>query len=433
MELVMLGSNAFAHIVEALILWMGMSQMYEARYKQVVTGLVIMVRHAIMFWVFLTGNIYVVTIVNNLIYILLIALLYNISKRSAIFWAVIYNAMMAISELIMFFTARYIVGIENAGRKDTVDIIFMFCLCNISYFLITQTMVFIKKKSIAFDKNDMSKILLMGSLTTSLIVFMTYYIIGTTWNLHQKETIWMMISSVGLVCSDILILWSYIKIDERNAENERIKIQLEQEKADARYYKLENEKNESLEILRHDMSNHLNTMLDMETNSALKDYITSIMEQYDIKKRTTFSNNNVLNGLISEYSSKCCAENIEFVVDIRSGTIDDIGATDIVALFGNILSNAYEAARQCFNKSDKYIELIAKRKNETTFIKCVNSCDVPPKVVRGRFVSIKKDNDRKHGYGMKSIDKIVDKYNGSHIEQFDETRHEFTISLMLIK
>ena len=128
MELVMLGSNAFAHIVEALILWMGMSQMYEARYKQVVTGLVIMVGHAIMFWVFLTGNIYVVTIVNNLIYILLIALLYNVSKRSAIFWAVIYNAMMAISELIMFFTARYIVGIENAGRKDTVDI-----MCSTDY------------------------------------------------------------------------------------------------------------------------------------------------------------------------------------------------------------------------------------------------------------------------------------------------------------
>lgn len=29
MELVMLGSNAFAHIVEALILWISMSQMYE--------------------------------------------------------------------------------------------------------------------------------------------------------------------------------------------------------------------------------------------------------------------------------------------------------------------------------------------------------------------------------------------------------------------
>lgn len=240
----------------------------------------------------------------------------------------------------------------------------------------------------------------------------------------------MMISSIGLVCSDILILWSNIKIDERNAENERIKIQLEQEKADARYYKLENEKNESLEILRHDMNNHLNTMLDMETNSDLKDYITSIMEQYNIKKRTTFSNNNVLNGLISEYSSKCYIENIEFVVDIRPGTIDDIAATDIVALFGNILSNAYEAAKQCEEINEKYIELVVKRKQETTLIKCVNSCAVPPKIIGGNFISIKKDSDRKHGYGMKSIDKIVDKYHGSHIEQFDE--NEFTISIMLM-
>lgn len=378
MEIIM--SYIFSHLVEAIVLWMSMSQMYEHRYKQWVTGIAIMIGHAVMFGVFLTGNIYFITAINNSTYILLIALLFNISKRSAVFWGIILNAMNALSELIMFFTARYIVGIENAGKKDTVDIIFMFCLCNISYFLITQTLVFIKKRSIVFDKGDMSKILLMGSLTTSLIVFMTYYIIGTTWDLHQKETIWMMISSIGLVCSDILILWSNIKIDERNAENERIKIQLEQEKADARYYKLENEKNESLEILRHDMNNHLNTMLDMETNSDLKDYITSIMEQYNIKKRTTFSNNNVLNGLISEYNSKCYIENIEFVVDIRPGTIDDIAATDIVALFGNILSNAYEAAKQCEEINEKYIELVVKRKQETTLIKCVNSCAVPPKI-----------------------------------------------------
>ena len=428
MEIIM--SYIFSHLVEAIVLWMSMSQMYEHRYKQWVTGIAIMIGHAVMFGVFLTGNIYFITAINNSTYILLIALLFNISKRSAVFWGIILNAMNALSELIMFFTARYIVGIENAGKKDTVDIIFMFCLCNISYFLITQTLVFIKKRSIVFDKGDMSKILLMGSLTTSLIVFMTYYIIGTTWDLHQKETIWMMISSIGLVCSDILILWSNIKIDERNAETQRIKVQLEQEKADARYYKLENEKNESLEILRHDMNNHLNTMLGMETNSDLKDYITSIMEQYNIKKRTTFSNNNVLNGLISEYSSKCYTENIEFVVDIRPGTIDDIVATDIVALFGNILSNAYEAAKKCEEINEKYIELVVKRKHETTFIKCVNSCAVPPKIIGGNFISIKKDSDRKHGYGMKSIDKIVNKYHGSHIEQFDE--NEFIISIILM-
>lgn len=311
-----------------------------------------------------------------------------------------------------------------------MSIIIVFCLCKILYFILIQIMVVIKNKSRSSDSGDISIVLLMVTLVASLTVFMTYYIFGVESNVNSKETVWAITSSIILVSSDILILWVNIRINERKAENERIKIQLEQEKADARYYKLENEKNESLEILRHDMNNHLNTMLDMETNSDLKDYITSIMEQYNIKKRTTFSNNNVLNGLISEYSSKCYMENIEFVVDIRPGTIDDIAATDIVALFGNILSNAYEAAKQCEKINGKYIELVVKRKHETTLIKCVNSCAVPPKIIGGKFISIKKDTNRKHGYGMKSIDKIVNKYHGSHIEQFDE--NEFTISIILM-
>lgn len=386
--------------------------------------------HAVMFVVFLTGNIYFITAINNSMYIVLMALLFNVSKRSAVFWALIYNAMMAISEQLVFYVLQFIVGIRYIELKNAMSIIIVFCLCKILYFILIQIMVVIKNKSRSSDSGDISIVLLMVTLVASLTVFMTYYIFGVESIVNSKETIWAITSSIILVSSDILILWVNIRINERNAENHRIKVQLEQEKADARYYKLENEKNESLEILRHDMNNHLNTMLGMETNSDLKDYITSIMEQYNIKKRTTFSNNNVLNGLISEYSSKCYTENIEFVVDIRPGTIDDIAATDIVALFGNILSNAYEAAKQCEENSEKYIELVVKRKHETTLIKCVNSCAVPPKIIGGNFISIKKDTNRKHGYGMKSIDKIVNKYHGSHIEQFDE--NEFTISIMLM-
>lgn len=72
-------SYAFAHIIEAIILWMSMSQMYEHRYKQWVTGIAIMAGHAVMFVVFLTGNIYFVTVVNLLTYILLIYILYNVN------------------------------------------------------------------------------------------------------------------------------------------------------------------------------------------------------------------------------------------------------------------------------------------------------------------------------------------------------------------
>lgn len=394
-------SYAFAHIIEAIILWMSMSQMYEHRYKQWVTGIAIMAGHAVMFGVFLTGNIYFVTVVNLLTYILLIYILYNVNKRAAVFWGVIYIAIMALSEQMIFYVLQFIMRIKYVELKNTMIIVMVLCLCKILYFILIQIMVMMKNKSSVSDNGDLSMLLLMVTLIASLTVFITYYIIGVESNVNTRETVWAVASSIILVSSDILVLWVSIRINERKAENERIKIQLEQEKADARYYKLENEKNESLEILRHDMNNHLNTMLGMETN-----------------------------GLISEYSSKSYTENIEFVVDIRPDTIDDIVATDIVALFGNILSNAYEAAKQCEEINEKYIELVVKRKHETTFIKCVNSCVVQPKIIGGKFISIKKDTDRKHGYGMKSIDKIVNKYHGSHIEQFDE--NEFTISIILM-
>ena len=54
-------------------------------------------------------------------------------------------------------------------------------------------------------------------------------------SLNRKETVWIVISSMVLVSSDILVLWVNIRINERNAETQRIKVQLEQEKADARY------------------------------------------------------------------------------------------------------------------------------------------------------------------------------------------------------
>ena len=106
--------------------------------------------------------------------------------------------------------------------------------------------------------------------------------------------------------------------------------------------------------------------------------------------------------------------------------------TDIVALFGNILSNAYEAAQKC-NKADKpYIELIVKRNGNVIVIKEVNSCCEAPAKRKGEFKSSKIPDGKKHGYGMKSINRVVEKYNGTHAESYDYIKKEFNISVLLI-
>lgn len=250
--------------------------------------------------------------------------------------------------------------------------------------------------------------------------------------ISQTEAVCMVMSMIILILADILVLFVNIKVNERNAENAMIKIQLEKERADARYYKLEYEKNESLEILRHDMNNHLNTMLDIGSDNELKKYIIDIMNQYKMRRRTSFSNSNILNGLVSQYMESCEKNNIDLIADIRPDTVEVMDSTDIVALFGNLLSNAFEAAEYCKKDIKPYIEFIVKRKNDFIIIIVRNSAVKAPRKINGRYISSKKDTEKKHGYGMKSIYNIVDKYKGSHIEEYDETKREFTIKIILL-
>lgn len=427
-------SYAFAHIIEAVILWMSMSQMYEHRYKKWVTGLIIMIGHAIMFMVFLSNNMAISMTVNNIVYILLIAVLYKVNKKAAVFWAVLFNSLISLAEVMVLFMTQYIVGIENVKSQNTLIILTVLCLCKILYFLFAQIIVIIKKKSFVkmSESIDISMALLLLILVSSLIVCMTFYSIGMKWNLEKRETIWMIISMIVLVISDILILLVNIKINERNAENQRIKLELAKERADAEYYKLEHEKNEKFEILRHDIKAHLNAMLDMGTDENIKQYILEIIEDYSIGRKTKFSKSNVLNGLLSQYMNKCSDNGINMLVDIRPDTVEYLSQTDIVALFGNMLSNAYEASCKCIATEKPYIELITKRNGSLLIIKTTNSCDIKPEKINNNYVTSKLDDKNSHGYGMKSIYNVVDKYNESHVENYDENSCEFSISIILL-
>ena len=210
-------SYAFAHIIEAVILWMSMSQMYEHRYKQWLTGTIIMIGHAVMFAVFLMGNIYFITIVNIMTYIVLIYVLFFVTKGSALFWTAIYIAFMALSEQMVFFFIEYIIGITNVKLEGLPINLVVVCLSKMCYLVLVELMVLIKNKSKISYYGDMSVTLLIVILIATLLVFMTYYIIEVEWSLDFIETIWIVISSIVLVLSDLLVLWVNIGINKRNA------------------------------------------------------------------------------------------------------------------------------------------------------------------------------------------------------------------------
>ena len=114
--------------------------------------------------------------------------------------------------------------------------------------------------------------------------------------------------------------------------------------------------------------------------------------------------------------------------DIRA-SISFLDDASITSLFENLLSNAFEAASKV---AEGYIELSISNPggaDTSTILTVVNSCDKRPgRNINGELETTKPDKSS-HGYGMKSIARVIRKYGGSMKAYFDETVGEFHVVL----
>ena len=91
--------------------------------------------------------------------------------------------------------------------------------------------------------------------------------------------------------------------------------------------------------------------------------------------------------------------------------MDFMAYNDLTSLFCNLLDNAYEAAN---NIPASYIEITACKREKTPFtvITVVNSCRTNPFSEQNNKLATGKPDKSKHGFGIKSIQKVVKKYHG---------------------
>ena len=87
---------------------------------------------------------------------------------------------------------------------------------------------------------------------------------------------------------------------------------------------------------------------------------------------------------------------------------------DISALFGNMLDNAIESVCRQKNQEKRLIGLYVTREKQFLRIRTENYCEEKLEFRNGLPVTTKADKHL-HGYGMKSIRTIVEKYGGSAV------------------
>ena len=353
---------------------------------------------------------------------------YEIRWLSAFFHSALLAAVMGMCELIVYgIIAR--TAPHFYMQMDSFHNTILFILCSkISFFAVVYLLThFIRSLQKTADPHDNSVLLLLSIPVTSVFIMLTFVSINDHYTL-PAVTNWMIsFSAFFLLIINLLVFGIQQYSREKNQEYTEMQLLLQKETDFTEYYKMLLSQGENQAILIHDIKKHLQSIAALNEQNApdkVSAYIHQLLLSSDLEETARICDNELLNAIMARYKRQCTELGISFTADIRSGVLHFLPDSDLTSLFCNLLDNAIEAAGKV---PDAYIEVNSCKRENTPFIliTVVNSCRVNPFTNATAKLSTTKPDKKAHGFGIKSIRKICEKYQGDIQMYYDNATLTF--------
>lgn len=173
-------------------------------------------------------------------------------------------------------------------------------------------------------------------------------------------------------------------------------------------YELVKENIDNVNIKCHDMKQQISMFENRIDKDALQE-IKSMIQVYDTTFRT---GNEVLDVFLQEKLLRCDKEEIRLDCIVDGESVSFIRPADLYALVGNAIDNAMEAVRQIENPERRIITL-SIRKSMNMILMHVDNEYVGELRMDGELPQSTKGDDLNHGFGMRSMRMIAEKYGGT--------------------
>ena len=138
-----------------------------------------------------------------------------------------------------------------------------------------------------------------------------------------------------------------------------------------------------------------------------------MMKKISVYDTSLKTGNEALDILLMEKSLTCLNKGIKLTTMADGKAISFMEETEIYSLLGNALDNAIESLEKVKEEEKKVMGLIIKNAGEFASIHLYNYCEKKPKFKDGLPLTTKDNHKLDHGYGVKSMRLIVEKYGGS--------------------
>ena len=174
---------------------------------------------------------------------------------------------------------------------------------------------------------------------------------------------------------------------------------------------LEHEK--QLRRLRHDYRHQVTALQEYAKNGDLEgmeSYLSRMRESIPAFQETRYTENTVVNAVVSYYVRMAQQEGAEVNINILiPGSLSTSVEQNLCVVFGNLLENAAEAIGRLGEGAEKKVRLSAVMHMGNLVIHMENSMSGTPKKWGRYYVSSKREEV---GIGLTSIENIASMYNG---------------------
>ena len=177
----------------------------------------------------------------------------------------------------------------------------------------------------------------------------------------------------------------------------------------------------------HDLKHQLKA-LEKAGEEDRSEYIKEAQRSIDFYQSLVYSDNEALNTILAEKGLFCQEKEITFRCSVDDVDLSFIRLPDLYAILGNAIDNTIEYVETQTAPSLRAISMRIDRRGSMIGIQVINPY-TGESLLSGDLSKTHKEDAANHGFGMKSIRYLAEKYRG--IMEFSAEGGLFTLQIMI--
>ncbi len=243
-----------------------------------------------------------------------------------------------------------------------------------------------------------------------------------------------LMSLIQNTCAAMAIIVLVVEFLRRSTETRTMVTVLEERSRATReeYHRMLDAEN-ATHSLRHEMSHHLTALMGFlreGENERAEEYIASVVKELNGLPVFRYSQNTIVNVIAGSYLDRAAKEGIRIEHKLSVPETLAILDEDLSVFLSNMLQNALEACERMAPASERYIHINMNVHGNYLAIGCTNSISPEQEKASDSAPQSQRTGRRHgHGYGLKAMSNIAEKYGS--ILNIEKDSSRFSVKTIL--